>query len=105
MNTVANPSTKRSSGVRFRVRNRERWRVKSRCLSNKDCAATARTPPGRRIFILVTRIWIVNVSRSRMGNFIALANLRKTAHYVRFTLTFINSPPTRYRGQPSADCP
>src|SRR5258707_576716 len=53
---VINPSTKRSSVLRFGARCRERLLTMSCCLSNNDSATTARTPPGRRSFATVTKL-------------------------------------------------
>ena len=51
---VISPSAKRSTNVRFGARWRERLLTMRCCLSNRDSAATARTPPGRRSFAIVT---------------------------------------------------
>jgi hypothetical protein len=57
------PRRRRSDEFRLGARRRARLLMSSWCLSNKDSATTARTPPGRRSLAMVTNRWRASISR------------------------------------------
>jgi hypothetical protein len=93
-NSVVSAIRKRSSVVRFGALRLDRLPIRSCCFSNRDSAATARTPPGRTSLQTVTSRWMARMSSSRTERTVpsppARARLQRTGG---FPHTMI-SPPT-----------
>jgi len=88
MNRVHNPATKRSDARRLGALCRERFRIRSCCLTRTDSATTARLPPGPKSRESVTMTWTRRMTRSRIS---ALQQERETQ---RIGATISNSPGT-----------
>jgi hypothetical protein len=69
MNKEHNPTTKRSHARRFGARFRERFRIRSCCLTRIDSATTDRIPPGLQSRESVTMTWMKRMTRSRISAF------------------------------------
>jgi hypothetical protein len=93
-NSVVSPSRKRSSEVRFGARCRDRLLISNWYLSNRDSAATARTPPGRRSFTKVTSRWMARMRNSRMRGTIPCPPSCARLHGTGGLRHTTNSPPT-----------
>jgi len=101
-NNVAKPRTTRSTEVRLGARCRERLLMSNWCLSSKDSAATARTPPGRSGFANVTSRWMARMSRFRTWRTVTLPPSHARLHRTRGFAHTRNSPPTGSRPRRSA---
>lgn len=93
-NSAVSPSTKRSSVVRFGARCLDRLLIRSWCLSSRDSAATARTPPGRSSFASVTRRWTARMRSSRIERTVTSPPVRARLHAAGELRHTTNSPPT-----------